>query len=194
MFEGDVARREDLSWQQLPPHVLLTELLRIGTGQENSIQKSGHLDVVSEGQDGEVAGKDDVVAVDPGRVLLVEAAQAVHLDGCAELNAGNLEGARRAKHWQRPEGRQQETKSPYGCFPVHGEAGHQTHFLQVFAGSQQQISFSLTENTLFGSDLKDDIFWLDPPHLLLTASERKKVSETHHTKPKTKSASTAFCS
>ena len=66
---------------------------------------SDNLDVVSEGQDREVAGKDDVVAVDPRRVLLVEAAQAVHLDGRAELNAGNLEGARSGKHCGRPKGR-----------------------------------------------------------------------------------------
>ena len=69
---------------------------------------SDHLDVVSEGEDGEVAGKDDVVAVDPSRVLLVEAAKAIHRDRRAELNARNLERAGRRQHWQGTRGRQQE--------------------------------------------------------------------------------------
>ena len=51
MFERDVACCEDLRRQQLPPNVLLTELLQIGTRYENSThcELSDHLDVVSEG-------------------------------------------------------------------------------------------------------------------------------------------------
>ena len=113
MFEGNVARREDLSWQQLPTNVLLTELLQIRIGQENSGRQilfsnemSDHLDVVSEWQDRKVARKDDVVAVDPRSVFLIETAQAIHLDRRAELNAGNLERARRPKHCRGTKGQQ----------------------------------------------------------------------------------------
>ena len=67
-----------------------------------------HLYVISEGQDREVSGEDNVVAVDPSRVLLVEAAKAIHRDRRAELNARNLERAGRRQHWQGTKGRQQE--------------------------------------------------------------------------------------
>ena len=39
MFERDVACCEDLRRQQLPPNVLLTELLQVGFGQESPPQK-----------------------------------------------------------------------------------------------------------------------------------------------------------
>ena len=107
MFERDVACCEDLRRQQLPPNVLLTELLQVGFGQESPSQKC-HLYVISEGQDREVSGEDNVVAVDPSRVLLVEAAKAIHRDRRAELNARNLERAGRRQHWQGTKGRQQE--------------------------------------------------------------------------------------
>ena len=76
VLERDVARREDLSGQQLPSNVLLAELLASDRRVTQSLKTNGkqHLYVVSEGQYGEVAGKDDVVAVDPRGVLLVETA------------------------------------------------------------------------------------------------------------------------
>ena len=76
VLERDVARREDLSGQQLPSNVLLAELLPSDRRVSQSSKTNGnqHLYVVSEGQYGEVAGKDDVVAVDPRGVLLVETA------------------------------------------------------------------------------------------------------------------------
>ena len=39
MFEGNVARSEDLSRQQLPTHMLLTELLKIGTPVKKILTK-----------------------------------------------------------------------------------------------------------------------------------------------------------
>ena len=76
VLERDVARREDLSGQQLPSNVLLAELLESDrrVTQSSKTNSKQHLYVVSEGQYGEVAGKDDVVAVDPRGVLLVETA------------------------------------------------------------------------------------------------------------------------
>ena len=76
VLERDVARREDLSGQQLPSNVLLAELLpsHRRVTQSSKTNSKQHLYVVSEGQYGEVAGKDDVVAVDPCGVLLVETA------------------------------------------------------------------------------------------------------------------------
>ena len=76
VLEGDVARREDLSGQQLPSNVLLAELLASDRRVTQSLKTNGklHLYVVSEGQYREVAGKDDVVAVDRRGVLLVETA------------------------------------------------------------------------------------------------------------------------
>ena len=76
VLERDVARREDLSGQQLPSNVLLAELLPSDrrVTQSSKTNSKQHLYVVSEGQYGEVAGKDDVVAVDPRGILLVETA------------------------------------------------------------------------------------------------------------------------
>ena len=68
-LERDVGGSEDLGGQQLPAHVLLAELL----------------DVVAERQHGEVPGEHHLVAVDPSGVDLVEAAEAGHADGVAEL-------------------------------------------------------------------------------------------------------------
>ena len=77
-LERNVTGREDLRGQQLPANILLGELL----------------DVVAQGQDGEVAGEDNIVAVDPGGVDLVEGAEAGDVDGGAELHAGNLNGGK----------------------------------------------------------------------------------------------------
>ena len=38
MFEGNVARGEDLGRQQLPAHMLLTELLKIGKKQSRKFK------------------------------------------------------------------------------------------------------------------------------------------------------------
>ena len=94
VLERDVARREDLSGQQLPSNVLLAELLASDRRVTQSLKTNGnqHLYVVSEGQYGEVAGKDNVVAVDPRGVDLIEGTLTGDVDGGAELHAGNLYG------------------------------------------------------------------------------------------------------
>ena len=55
-LEGYIASREYLSGEELPAHILLTELL----------------DVITEWEDGEVSSEYDVVTVDPRGVDLIE--------------------------------------------------------------------------------------------------------------------------
>ena len=91
-LEGDVAGGEDLRGQLLPAGALLAELL----------------DVVAQRQHGEVAREDHVVAVDAGGVDLVEAAEAGHADGRAELHARDLDGGHLGLG--APGGRQQQQR------------------------------------------------------------------------------------
>ena len=73
-LEGDIASREYLSGEELPAHILLTELL----------------DVITEWEDGEVSSEYDVVTVDPGGVDVIERTLTGDVDGGAELHTGNL--------------------------------------------------------------------------------------------------------
>ena len=91
-LERDVAGGEDLGGQLLPARALLAELL----------------DVVAQRQHGEVAREYDVVAVDARGVDLVEAAEAGHADGRAELHARDLDGGHLGLGAGGPGGRQQQ--------------------------------------------------------------------------------------